>query len=61
MNNARRIQVLTSSFLKLLHDSCDFADLIIEAYEVIPFELKNKRYGTVAIKEIGNSIERPKE
>ena len=22
-------------FLKLLHDSCDFADLIIEAYEVI--------------------------
>lgn len=29
-------------FLKLLRDSCDFADLIIEAYEVIPFELKKQ-------------------
>ena len=29
-------------FLKLLHDSCDFADLIIEAYEVIPFDLKKQ-------------------
>ena len=53
-------------FLKLLHDSCDFADLIIEAYEVIPFELKkqviwdccNKKNLEIALKDQKNENKR---
>ena len=53
-------------FLKLLHDSCDFADLIIEAYEVIPFDLKkqavwnccNKKKLEIALRDQKNENKR---